>query len=128
MAPTFLDQDRLIVNKFVYVSGEPQIGEVVMLRYPVNPERSFIKGIIAAGGDTVRVENGQVYRNDEPLVEPFVAEGNASRDHWGPQIVPAGHYFVLGDKRNNSSGSRHWGFVPRHHIVGRAGFVWYRVK
>ena len=126
MSPTLHDQDRLIVNKLIYVTGEPQVGEVVMLRYPVNPDRSFIKRIVAAGGDTVRIENGQVHRNDQLLAEPFVVEGNASRDDWGPQVVPEGHYFVLGDKRNNSSDSRHWRFVPRDHILGRAGWVWYR--
>lgn len=128
MSPTLHDQDRLIINKFTYVTGEPRVGEVVMMRYPVNPERSFVKRIIAAGGDTVRLENGRVYRNDQPLVEPFVVEGNASRDDWGPQVVPEGHYFMLGDKRNNSSDSRHWGFVPRDHIVGRASWVWYRLN
>ncbi len=126
MSPTLQDQDRLIVNKLAYVTGEPQLGEIAMMRYPKDPTRSFIKRIIAAGGDTVRIENGQVYRNDEPLVEPFVTERNASRDDWGPQVVPEGHYFMLGDKRNNSSDSRHWGFVPRDHILGRAGWVWYR--
>ena len=126
MSPTLHDQDRLLVNKLVYLSHEPQIGEVVMMRYPSDPTRSFIKRIIAGGGDTVRIENGQVYRNDQPLVEPFVAPDNASRDDWGPEVVPQDHYFMLGDRRNNSSDSRHWGFVPRDHILGRAGWVWYR--
>jgi signal peptidase I len=126
MSPTLRDQDRLIINKLAYQFGAPQVGDVVMMQYPKDPTRSFVKRIIAASGDTVRSENGQVYRNDTPLFEPFIAEENASRDDWGPQVVPEGHYFVLGDKRNNSSDSRHWGFVPRDHILGRAGVVWYR--
>ncbi len=60
MSPTLHDQDRLIVNKLVYATGEPQVGDVVMLRYPKDPARPFIKRIIATGGDTVRVENGKV--------------------------------------------------------------------
>lgn len=128
MSPTFHDQDRLIVNKLVYVTREPQVGEVVMMRYPRNPERNFIKRIVAAGGDTVRIENGRIYRNHQPLLEPFVVERNVSSDTWGPAVIPAGHYFVLGDKRNNSSDSRHWGFVPRDHVLGRAGWVWYRAN
>ena len=67
MAPTLADQDRLIVNKLAYRIGEPHIGDIVMLYYPLNPEKSFVKRVIAEEGDQVRIVDGKVYRNDVPL-------------------------------------------------------------
>ena len=67
MAPTLEDQDRLIVNKLVYRIGEPRRGDIVMLYYPLNPDKSFVKRVIAEEGDTVRIVDGHVYVNDIPL-------------------------------------------------------------
>ena len=67
MAPTLEDQDRLIVNKLVYRIGEPRRGDIVMLYYPLNPDKSFVKRVIAEEGDTVRIVDGRVYVNDVPL-------------------------------------------------------------
>jgi signal peptidase I len=125
MAPTLADQDRLIVNKFAYRVGEPHIGDIVMLYYPLNPEKSFVKRVIAEEGDQVRVVDGRVYRNDVPMDDSFVPEKFRSHDDWGPQVVPEGYYFVMGDHRNNSSDSRHWGFVPKKYIIGKVQLRWW---
>jgi signal peptidase I len=125
MAPTLADQDRLIVNKLAYRLGEPHIGDIVMLYYPLNPEKSFVKRVIAEEGDQVRVVDGRVYRNDVPMDDPFVPTEYRSHDDWGPQVVPEGYYFVMGDHRNNSSDSRHWGFVPKKYIIGKVQLRWW---
>ena len=125
MAPTLADQDRLIVNKLAYRIGEPQIGDIVMLYYPLNPEKSFVKRVIAEEGDQVRVVDGRVFRNDVPMDDAFVPNEYRSHDDWGPQVVPEGYYFVMGDHRNNSSDSRHWGFVPKKYIIGKVQLRWW---
>src|SRR4030095_4981030 len=67
MAPTLEDHDRLIVNKLVYEISDPRPGDIVMLYYPPNPEKMFVKRVIARGGDSVRIVDGRVYVNDIPL-------------------------------------------------------------
>jgi signal peptidase I len=125
MAPTLEDHDRLIVNKLVYEIGEPRPGDIVMLYYPVNPEKMFVKRVIAKEGDMVRVLDGRVYVNDEPLHDDYVPAEFRSHDDYGPQVVPQGYYFVMGDHRNNSSDSRHWGPVPKRYIVGKVKVRWW---
>jgi signal peptidase I len=125
MAPTLQDQDRLIVNKLAYRLSDPKVGDIVMLYYPLKPEKSFVKRIIAEEGDQVRIVDGRVYRNDVPLDDSFVLPEYRSHDDWGPQVVPEGYYFVMGDHRNNSSDSRHWGFVPKKYIIGKVQLRWW---
>ncbi len=72
MAPTLADQDRLIVNKLAYRIGAPRRGDIVMLYYPINPDKSFVKRVIAEEGDQVRIVDGRVYVNDVPLPDDFV--------------------------------------------------------
>jgi signal peptidase I len=127
MAPTLADQDRLIVNKLAYRLGEPNVGDIVMLYYPLNPNKSFVKRVIAEEGDQVRVVDGRVYRNDVPMDDAFVPAEYRSHDDWGPQVVPEGYYFGMGDHRNNSSDSRHWGFVPKKYIIGKVQLRWWPV-
>jgi len=127
MAPTLADQDRLIVNKLAYRLGEPHVGDIVMLYYPLNPNKSFVKRVIAEEGDQVRVVDGRVYRNDVPMDDAFVPIEYRSHDDWGPQVVPEGYYFVMGDHRNNSSDSRHWGFVPKKYIIGKVQLRWWPI-
>jgi len=127
MAPTLEDQDRLIVNKLVYRISEPRRGDIVMLYYPVNPDKSFVKRVIAEEQDTVRIVDGQVYVNDIPLPDDFVPAEYKSHDDYGPQVIPEGYYFVMGDHRNNSSDSRNWGFVPKRYIIGKVQIRWWPV-
>jgi signal peptidase I len=128
MAPTLEDHDRLIVNKLVYELGEPRPGDIVMLYYPLNPEKMFVKRVIAKEGDSVRIVDGHVYVNDVPLHDDYVPEEFRSHDDWGPQIVQQGYYFVMGDHRNNSSDSRHWGPVPKKYIVGKVKVRWWPLQ
>jgi signal peptidase I len=125
MAPTLEDQDRLIVNKLAYRLAEPQVGDIVMMYYPVDPDKSFVKRVVAGPGDSIRSVLGQVYRNDVPLDEDFIPEEYRSQDTWGPEVVPEGHYFVMGDHRNNSSDSRFWKFVPEKYIIGKVQIRWW---
>jgi signal peptidase I len=125
MAPTLHDQDRLIVNKLAYRIGEPHVGDIVMLYYPLNPDKSFVKRVIAEEGDQVRVVDGRVFRNDVPMADDFVPSEYRGHDDWGPQVVPEGYYFVMGDHRNNSSDSRAWGFVPKKYIIGKVQLRWW---
>jgi signal peptidase I len=128
MAPTLEDHDRLIVNKIAYEVGEPLPGDIVMLYYPLNPEKMFVKRVIAKEGDTVRIVDGHVYVNDVPLHDDYVPEEFRSHEDWGPTVVQQGYYFVMGDHRNNSSDSRHWGQVPKKYIVGKVKVRWWPLQ
>ena len=122
MEPTLSDGASIIVNKLAYRTATPARGEVVMLRYPVRPNKYFVKRVIGVDGDKVRIEEGRVFVNDVPRADDEVAADARSYDHWGPQMVPDGYCFVMGDRRNNSSDSRHWGMVPTKYVVGRVAY------
>jgi signal peptidase I len=128
MAPTLEDRDRLIVNKLVYEFGEPRPGDIVMLYYPRDPAKMFVKRVIGKEGDTVRIVDGRVYVNDISLHDDYVPPEFRSHDDWGPTVVDQGYYFVMGDHRNNSSDSRHWGLVPKKYIVGKVKMRWWPIQ
>ena len=128
MAPTLEDRDRLIVNKLVYELGDPRPGDIVMLYYPRDPQKMFVKRVIAKEGDTVRIVDGRVYVNDVALHDDYVLAEFRSHDDWGPTVVDQGYYFVMGDHRNNSSDSRHWGPVPKKYIVGKVKVRWWPIQ
>jgi signal peptidase I len=127
MAPTLEDQDRLIVNKLAYRMHAPQVGDIVMLFYPLDPDKSFVKRVVAEPGDTIKSVRGRVYRNDVPLPDDFIPEEYRSEDSWGPEVIPEGYYFVMGDHRNNSSDSRTWKYVPKKYIIGKVQLRWWPI-
>jgi signal peptidase I len=129
MAPTLANQDRLIVNKFAYLPfiGSPRPGDIVMLYYPRDPDKSFVKRVIAGEGDTVKIEDGRVYVNDQALADDFVKPEYRSHDDHEAIVVCPGYYYVLGDHRNNSSDSRDWGEVPKKYITGKVQLRWWPI-
>ncbi len=127
MAPTLADQDRLIVNKLAYRLGSPRRGDIVMLYYPANPDKSFVKRVIAEEGETIKIENGRVFVNNVPMADDFVPAEYRSHEYRAAEVVREGYYFVMGDHRNNSSDSRHWGEVPKKYIIGKVQLRWWPI-
>ena len=125
MSPTLRDQDRVLVSRLAYYTTQPQRGDIVMMHYPRNPSRLFVKRVIGTAGDRLHIRAGRVYLNGQPYDDGYVLPEFRDRADWGPDVVPEGYYFVMGDRRNNSSDSRHWGFVPSKYIVGRVTFRWW---
>ena len=125
MIPTLEDQDRLIVNKLAYQLHDPEVGDIVMLYYPEDPSKSFVKRVIGKEDDTLRSVGGKVYRNDLLLDDEFIPLEYRSQDTWGPITVRHGFYFVMGDHRSNSSDSRAWGEVPKKYIIGKVQVRWW---
>jgi signal peptidase I len=122
MRPTLQPGDFLLVNRVAYKLGKPSIGDIVVFHAPGASELDYIKRIVGLPGDVVRIGNGTVYVNEQPLYEPYIAEKPSYSGTWE---VPEGQYFVLGDNRNNSSDSHLWGFVPKADIVGRAILIYW---
>jgi signal peptidase I len=151
MENNLLIGDHLLVNKFVFGPTESGIERAllpvrpvqrVVFKYPEEPERDFIKRVIGLPGETLEVKNKKVYINGKPLNEPYVhfLEPPAApselheitsfdvRENYGPVIVPANQYFMMGDNRDNSQDSRYWGFLPRDYIKGRAMMVYWSYR
>jgi signal peptidase I len=123
MQPTLYESDRVLVNKLAYILGAPSRKDVIVFNPPIaNMDEPYIKRIIGLPGDVVRITNGQVYVNDLPLQETYIA---APPSYTGSWSVPPGHVFVLGDNRNNSYDSHYWGVVALDSILGKAEFVFW---
>lgn len=132
MEPTLQINDRLIIDKLHYrFGGAPQRGDIVVFR-PTEAliqegyGEVFIKRVIGLPTETVKVQNETVYINNQPLQENYLAAKPTYE--WGPETVPEGHYFVLGDNRNNSFDSHYWGFVPHGHIIGKATKIYWPME
>jgi signal peptidase I len=133
MMPRLHDQDRIFVNKFLYPlrewlgDREPiKRGDIVVLLYPNDPSKSYIKRVVGLPGERIEILDGRLYVNDERIEETYLDEDYLSRDSTpAPVEVNAHHYFVMGDNRNNSSDSRSWGLVPEKYIYGKAVFRYY---
>lgn len=128
MESTLMPGDLLIADKFSYkvLKHEPARGDVMIFVYPGDDERGkpdFIKRIIGLPGDRVRVTDGIVYVNNEPLDEPYIKEAPFS--DFEEVSVPQDSFFAMGDNRNHSRDSRSWGYVPRANLEGRALFVFF---
>jgi signal peptidase I len=146
MENNLLIGDHLLVNKFVFGPAGPERhllpmrdirrGDIVVFKYPDEPERDFIKRVIGLPGETVELRNKKVYINGTPLDEPYVhfldPAQNAQevtsfdvRERYGPVQVPERQFFVMGDNRDNSQDSRYWGFLPRGYIKGKALMIYW---
>jgi signal peptidase I len=145
--------DHIIVNKFIYGVVNPAMqrlfpvrdikrGDIIVFRYPLQPDTDFVKRVIGMPGDTIEVRDKRVAVNGTFLEEPYVIhedpqiypaqpalpEPYRSRDQYGPYTVPPESYFAMGDNRDKSSDSRYWGTVPRSMIKGRAFMVYWSFR
>jgi len=122
MLPELVDQERIFVNKFVYRIENIARKDIVVFWYPLDPSKSYIKRVIGMPGDVVEVRRGVVYVNDEALEESYLSPDFRDSRSFPPVYVEPGHYYVLGDHRNQSNDSRMWGLVPEKYIYGKAVF------
>lgn len=144
MLPTLQVGDHLLVNKLLYglrvpISGErffdfyaPERGDIIVFVYPKDRDKDYIKRVVGIPGDVIEIRKKQLFRNgqkvdenDEPYAQYLEPAGAGPRDHWGPETVPDGHVFVLGDNRDRSSDSRFWGYVPFENIKGKAFIIYW---
>jgi signal peptidase I len=151
MEENLLIGDHLLVNKFVFGPTETALertllpvgtikrGDILVFKYPVEPDRDFIKRVIGLPGETLELREKKVYINGKPLDEPYVhflqppgAESDLHevtsydvRERYGPVTVPANQYFMMGDNRDNSQDSRYWGFMPRENVKGKALLIYW---
>ena len=128
MLPRLEDRDRLFINKFVYHISAIERGDVVVFHYPRDPEKSYIKRVIALPGDRLRIDRGVVWLNGVPQTEAYVpAEFRDSRS-MAEMVIPPETYFMMGDHRSISSDSREFGPVERALIYGKAVFVYWPTR
>jgi signal peptidase I len=146
MEDSLLIGDHILVNKLSYgiqlpildskirplgLADDPQRGDIIVFPFPRDPSRDFIKRVVALPGERIEVRNHRAYVNGEPLKEPYVklderAAMQPSRySHWGPEVVPPGKLFVMGDNRDNSADSRDWGFLDSEQVKGRAFIIYW---
>ncbi len=123
MLPRLEDQDRLFINKFVYRFSAIERGDVVVFHYPRDPDKSYIKRVIALPGDRLRIDHGTVWLNGQRQMEKYVPEEYRDSVSMAEMVVPADRYFMMGDHRCISSDSRAFGPVERSLIYGKAVFV-----
>ena len=145
MRMTLIEGDRLMVNKLRYgpripftekrIKGfsQPKRGDIIVFEFPLDPKRDFIKRLIAFGGETVEIKEGDIYINGKLVEDPVIKNiyyynrGKFGREDT-PIDVSEGSYFVLGDNSSSSHDSRYWGFVPEKNVIGRAEIIYWPVK
>ncbi len=150
MENNLLVGDHLLVNKMAYapaltsferllLANKPiERGDVIVFKYPVQPDRDFIKRVIGLPGDRLELRRKRVYINGEQLDEPYVryleppspdgpVRAGDLREEYGPVTVPDGQYFMMGDNRDNSEDSRYWGFMPASYVKGEALVIYFSV-
>jgi len=128
MLPRLEDHDRLFINKFVYHFAAIERGDVVVFHYPRDPEKSYIKRVIALPGDRLRIDHGVVWINGKRQVENYVPEEFQDTHSLVETVIPEGTYFMMGDHRSISSDSREFGPVERSLIYGKAAFVYWPAR
>lgn len=143
MLPTIQIGDHLFVNKLAYGMHLPFVerevtqwsplhrGDVVVFTSPIDRHIDLIKRVIAVAGDTVEVRDKRLYINGEEVPDPHASftdtrtRDAVPRDHFGPVVVPAGKFFVMGDNRDQSYDSRYWGFANERDVKGQATFIYW---
>jgi len=138
MENNLLIGDHLLVNKFVYGLHSGSLskvlpykdlrrGDVIVFKYPQNPDVAYVKRLIGLPGERVEMNGHTVTINGTPLEESYVQyiDSGSIYQRYGPFDVPEGQYFAMGDNRDNSQDSRFWGFVPRDHIIGKALVIYW---
>jgi signal peptidase I len=145
MIPTLLVGDHILVNKFIYgiklpftdktiiPVTDPKRGDVMVFKFPEDPEKDFIKRVIAIEGDVIEIRDKKVYLNNEPMndkygifKDPRIIPGSARpRDNMGPLTVPKNAVFVMGDNRDHSYDSRFWKFVNLSMVKGKAFIIYW---
>lgn len=130
MIPTLLVGDHILVNKLIYYFEDPQRGDVIVFKYPWDESRDFIRRIIAVSGEEIAIKDRTVFINGRPLDEPYAIYSDSRPPggqgyEYGPVVLPAGSYFVMGDNRDNSQDSRFWGFLKRDKIHGKAFLIYW---
>ncbi len=128
MLPRLEDRDRLFINKFVYHISAIERGDVVVFHYPRDPEKSYIKRVIALPGDRLWIDHGVVWLNGKRQNEKYVPETYRDTRSLAEMVVPEGSYFMMGDHRSISSDSREFGPVERSLIYGKAVFVYWPAR
>jgi signal peptidase I len=128
MLPRLEDRDRLFINKFVYHFEDIHRSDVVVFHYPRDPEKSYIKRVIAVPGDHLRIDRGEVYLNGKHLPEPYVPDEFRDMKSMTEMVIPDDEYFMMGDHRCISSDSREFGPVDRDLIYGKAVLVYWPTK
>jgi signal peptidase I len=148
MEDSLLVGDLLLVDKLSYglripfttwrlpSVRDPSPGDIVAFEYPADPSRTFVKRCVAVAGQTVEVRNKVVYVDGERLPDPAFSKyidarilpGRDPRDNLSPLTVPAGSLFVMGDNRDNSRDSRHWGALSVDRLLGRGLFVYWSTE
>lgn len=140
MEKTILVGDHLFMDKLLYGPEIPLLhwrlpmlktihrGDIIVFRYPKNPEEAFLKRVAAVGGDRVEIRDGVLYVNSRAVKEPYAVHRmppHSAMEQMAPLEVPQGDLFVMGDNRDNSSDSRDWGFVPLQNVMGEPLFVYW---
>jgi signal peptidase I len=129
MMPALSDQERIFINQFVYrFTGSVERGDMVVFWYPGDQSKSYIKRVIGLPGDRVRIEEGDVFVNEQKLSEKYVPDEFKDHGSYPELRVPDGQYYVMGDHRSSSNDSRAWGTVPRRFIYGKAVFVYWPLE
>ena len=146
MIDNLLIGDHLVVNKFMFGNGGPawmykafpfreiRRGDIIVFRFPLDPDVDYVKRVIGLPGETVAVINKKVYIDGKPLDEPYVhfevplGAPTAQGENMPPQTIPPDHYFAMGDNRDRSYDSRYWGFVKREYIKGRPFIVYWSFR
>lgn len=129
MAPTLVAGDSIMADEFAYTSARPQRGDVVLEHHPAPVNGAYLKRVIAIGGDEIRGDDKGIWLNGKLLNEPYVFKGADGKPVWGDPFdavqVPAGSVFLLGDQRDASFDSRHFGAIPVGRVFAKASFVYW---